>query len=53
MSFSVEKNIFRFEVSIDDALTVQMLQRQSDLSNVKTGLEKETEKMAIKKLYIQ
>lgn len=39
VSFWVEKNILRFEVSVDDALAVQVFQSQRDFSDVETGLE--------------
>ena len=39
VAFGVQKNIFRLQVSVDDALAVQVLQCQSDLSNVEAGLE--------------
>ena len=39
MAFGVQEDVLGFQIPVDNALTVQMLQRQRDLGNVKTSLK--------------
>ena len=39
VAFGVQQNIFRLQVTVDDALAVQVLQRQRDLGHVEASLE--------------
>ena len=44
VTFGVEQDVFRLQVSIDDSLTVQVLQRQRDLGHVEARLQRFTKK---------
>ena len=39
VAFGVQQNVFRLQVAVDDALAVQVLQCQRDLSHVEASLE--------------
>jgi len=39
VTFGIQHNVLRLQVSVDNALTVQVLQRQCDLGDIETSLK--------------
>ncbi len=39
VTFGIQQNVLRLQVSVDNALTVQVLQRQCDLGDIETSLK--------------